>query len=106
MSFDPAIPLLSIYPDKTMFQKDTCTPRFIASLFTIAKTWKHSKCPWTDEWVKKIWCIYTIEFLSAIKEKLKKPFAAAWMDLEVIMLIEVSKRVKDKYRMISPVYGN
>ena len=66
--YDPAIPLLGIYPDKTRIQKDTCTPMFItAALFTIAKTWKQPKCPLTEEWVKKMWYIHTMEYYSAIK---------------------------------------
>ena len=65
-SYDPAILLLGIYPDKTIIQKDTCTPMFIAALFTIAKTWKQPKCPLTDEWIK-MWYIYTMEYYSAIK---------------------------------------
>ena len=60
LPYDPVIPLLGIYPDKTLIQKDTCTPMFTAALFTIAKTWKQPKCPSTDEWIKKIWCIYTM----------------------------------------------
>ena len=56
---DPAIPLPGLYPDKTLIQKDTCTSVFIAALFTIAKTWKQPKCPFTDEWIKKMWHIYT-----------------------------------------------
>ena len=59
---DPAIPLLGIYPEKTLIQKDTCTPVFIAALFTIAKTWKQPKYPLTDEWIKKMWCIYIMEY--------------------------------------------
>ena len=59
--YDPATPLLGIYPDKAIIQKDTCTPMFIAALFTIAKTWKQSKCPLTDEWTKKMWYMYTVE---------------------------------------------
>ena len=58
LPYDPAIPLLGLYPNKTIIQKDTCTPMFIAALFTIAKTWKQPKCPSTDEWVEKMWCIY------------------------------------------------
>ena len=57
LPYDPAIPLLGIYPEKTIIQKDTCTPMFIATLFTIAKTWKQPKCLLTDEWVKKMWYI-------------------------------------------------
>ena len=58
LPFDPAIPLLGIYPEKTMTRKDTCTPMFIAALFTIAKTWKQPKYPSTEEWIKKRWYIY------------------------------------------------
>ena len=67
LPYDPGIPLLSIYPDKTVIQKDTCTPMFIAALFTRAKTWKQPKCPSTDEWIKKMWHIYTMEYYAAIK---------------------------------------
>ena len=62
---------------------------FIAALFTIAKTWKPSKCPLTDEWIKKVWNIYTMEYYSAIKKNEVMPFAATWMDLEIIILSEV-----------------
>ena len=62
LPYDPAIPLPGIYPDKTLTQKDTCTPTFIAALFTIAKTWKQPKCPSTDEWIKKVWYGYTMEY--------------------------------------------
>ena len=62
----PAIPLLGIYPEKTIIQKDTCTPMFTAALFTIARSWKQPKCPSTDEWIK-MWYVYTMEYYSAIK---------------------------------------
>ena len=67
LSYDPAITLLGMYPEKNMVRKDTGTPMFIAALFTIAKTWKHPKCPSTEEWIKKRWYIYTMEYYSAIK---------------------------------------
>ena len=67
LSCDPAIPLLGIYPEKTIIQKETCTIMFIAALFTIARTWKQLKFPSTDEWIKKMWHIYTMEYYSAIK---------------------------------------
>ena len=84
-----------------MVPKDTCTPTFTAALFTIAKTWKQLKCPSTDEWIKKMWYIYTMEYYSAIKKNEIMPFAATWMDLEIIILSEVSQTEKDKYHMIS-----
>ena len=67
--YDPAIPLVGIYPEKTIIQKDTCTPMFTATLFTIARTWKQPKCPSTEEWIKKVWYIYTMEYYSAIKKE-------------------------------------
>ena len=70
---------------------------FIAPLFTIAKTWKQPKCPLTDEWIKKMSYIYTMEYFSATKENEIMPFAATWMDLEIIILSEVSQTEKDKY---------
>ena len=75
-----------MYPDKTLLQKDTCTPMFIAALFTIAKTWKQPKCSSTVEW--------TIEYYSAIKKNEIMPFIATWMDLEIIILSEVSQKEK------------
>ena len=65
--YDPAIPLLGIYPEETKIEKDTCSPMFAAALFTIARTWKQPRCPLTDEWIKKLWYIYTMEYHSAIK---------------------------------------
>ena len=67
LPYDPAIPLLGIYPEETVIQKDTCTPMFIAALFTIASSWKQPKCPSTDEWIRKMWYISTVEYYSAIK---------------------------------------
>ena len=68
LPYDPAIPLLGIYPEKAIIQKESCTTVFTAALFTIARTWKQPKCPSTDEWIKKMWHIYTMEYYSAIKE--------------------------------------
>ena len=79
-------------------------PVFIAALFTIAKTWKQPKCPLTDEWIKM--CnIYTMEYCSAIRKNEIMPFAATWMQLEIIILSEVSQKEKDKYHTISLICG-
>ena len=91
LSYDPAIPLLGIYLEKTVFHNYTCISLFIAALFTIAKTWKQPKCPLTEEWIKKLQYIYTMEYYSAIKKNDIMPFAATWMDLEIITLSEVSQ---------------
>ena len=94
LPYDPAIPLLDIYPEKTIIQKETCTTMFIAPLFTIARTWKQPKCPSTDEWIKKMWHIYTMEYYSAIKGKEIELFAVSWMDLESVIQSEVSQKEK------------
>ena len=64
---------------------------FIAPLFTIARTWKQPKCPTTEEWIKKMWYIYTMEYYSAIKKTEIMPFATTWMDLEIVILNAVSQ---------------
>ena len=99
LPYDLAIPLLGTYPDKTIIQKDICTLMFIAALFTIVKTWKQPKYTLTDEWIKKMWYIYTMEYYSAIKKNEIMPFAATWTDLEIIILNEGSQKEKDKYHM-------
>ena len=107
MHFDLAIPLLGLYPKnpETPIQKNSCTPMFTAAPFTIAKCWKQPKCPSANEWIKKLWYIYTMEFYAAERKKELLPFATAWMELESIMLSEISQAVKDKYHMISPLTG-
>ena len=78
---------------------------FTVALFTIVKSWKKPKCPLTDDWIRKMWYIYTMEYYSAIKKNQIMPFAATWMQLEIIMLSEVSQKEKDKYHMISLISG-
>ena len=88
LPFDPAVPFLGIYPEKTMIRKDTCTLMVSAAQFTIANSWKQPKCPSTEEWIKKMWYVDTMEYYSAIKRKEITAFAATRMDLEIIMLSE------------------
>ena len=104
--FQKAIPLLGLYPKnpETLIQ-NLCTLMFIAAKFTIAKWWKQPKCPSVDEWIKKQWYIYTMEYYAAERKKELLPFPTAWMELESIMLSEISQVVKHKYHMISPISG-
>ena len=105
--FDPAIPLLGIYPKdyKSFYYKDTCTHMFIASLFTIAKTWNQLKCPWRIDWIKKMWHIYTIEYYAAIKNDEFTSSAGKWMKLETIILSKLKQEQKTKHDMFSLISG-
>ena len=94
LPYDPAIPLLGIYSEKTVIQNDTCTPMSIAALFTIARTRKQPKCPSKHEWIKKMWRIYTMEYYSAIKRNETELFVMRWMDLESVIQSEVSQKEK------------
>jgi hypothetical protein len=103
LPYDPAIPLLWIYPKEcnTGYSRGTCTLMFIVVLFTIAKLWKQPRCPTTDEWIKKMWHLYTMEFYSAMKKNEILSFAGKWMELENIILSEVSQAQNTKNRMFS-----
>ena len=89
--YDPAIPLLGLYPEEIKTEKDTCTPVFTAALFTIARTWKQPRCPLTDKWIKQLWHIYTMEYNSAIK-RTHLNLLMRWTKLEPIIQSEVSQR--------------
>jgi hypothetical protein len=104
--YDPVIVLLGIYPkeNKSGYSRDTHRPMLITALFTIAKLWKQPRCPTTDEWIKKMWCIYTMEFYSAIRNNDIR-FEGKRMQLEDIMLSEVSQAQKDKGCMFSLICG-
>ena len=92
--YDPAIPLLGIYPEETKIVKDTCILLFIAALFTIARMWKQPRCSSTEEWIKKLWHIYTMDYYSAIKKNAFESVLMSWMNLEPIIQSEVSQRKK------------
>ena len=96
LPFDLAIPLLGLYPKnpETPIQKNLCTSMFIAAQFTIAKCWKQPRCLSVNEWIKKLWYIYTMEYYAAERKKELLPFETARMELESIMLNEVSQVVK------------
>ena len=98
LPYDPAIPLLGMHTKETRIERDTCTPMFIAALFTIARTWKQPRCPLADEWIRKSWYIYTIEYYSVIKKKAFELVLMRWMKLESIIQNEVSQKEKHKYR--------
>ena len=103
LPYDPAIALLGIYPKDTdaMKRRDTCTLMFLAAMSTIAKLWKEPRCPSKDEWIKKMWFMYTVEYYSAIRKDEYPPFALTWMELEGIMLSEVSQLERDNHPMVS-----
>ena len=96
------------YPRDTgvLMHRGTCTPMFIAALLTIAKVWKEPKCPSTDEWIKKMWLIYTMEYYLAMRKNEIMPFAATWMELEGIMLSERNQSEKDRYHTFSLICGS
>ena len=102
LSQDPAIQLLGVYPkDAKSYHKDMCSAMFIAALFVIVRTWKQYKCPLTKGWIRKMWYIYTMEYYTAEKDNDSLKFAGKWMDLENIILSEVTQTQKDKYNMCS-----
>jgi hypothetical protein len=103
LPYDPAIPLLGLYPKECDigYSRGTCTPMFIAALFTIVKLWKHPRCPTTNEWIKKMWCLHTMEFYSALKKNEILSFVGKWMELENIILSGLSQAQKTKNHMFS-----
>ena len=94
--YDPAIPLLGIHTEEIRIERDTCAPVFTAALFTIAWTWKQPRCPSADEWIRKLWYIYTIEYYSAIKKNAFESVLMKWMKQG-----EVSQKEKHQYIILS-----
>ena len=98
-------PLLVIYTKETRIERDTCTPMFIAALFIIARTWKQPRCPSADEWIRKLWYIYTMEYYSATKNNTFESGLMRWMKLEPIIQTEVSQKEKHQYSILTHIYG-
>ena len=103
---DPAIPLLGIYPKNSLVcNKDTCSIMFIAALFIIARSWKEPRCPSMEEWIPKMWYIYTMEYYSAIKHNEFMKFLGKWVELENIILSEFTQSQKNAHGMQSLISG-
>ena len=113
---DPAIPLLGIHTKETRIERDTYTPMFIAALFIIARTWKQPRCPSADEWIRKLWYVYTMDkkavqlglglgLGSAIKKNTFESVLMRWMKLEPIIHCEVSQKEKHRYSILMHIYG-
>ena len=101
LPYDPAIPLLGICPEKIIIQNDTCTPMFIAALFTIARTCKQCRCPSIDEKTKKLWYVHTMEYYSAIKRNKFESVELRWMNLESAIQSEGSQKEKKSYHILT-----
>ena len=101
---DPAIPLLGVYPEDAG-KKDTCSTKFIAALFVIARSWKEPRCPSTEKWIENMWYIYTMEYYSAIKNSEFIKFLGKWMDLEGIILSKVTQSQRNSHDMHSLISG-
>ena len=103
---DTGIPMLSINPkDAPTCNKDTCSIMFIATLFIIARSWKEPRCPSREEWIEKMWYVYTVEYYSTIKKNEFMKFLGKWMDLEGIILSEVTQSQKNSHNIYSLISG-
>ena len=105
LPYDPAIPLLGIHTKEIRIEREMCTPMFIAALFIIARTWKQPSCPSADEWIRKLWYIYTMEYYSATKKNTFESVLMRWMKLEPIIQSEVSQKEKHQYSILTHIYG-
>ena len=105
LPYFPAIPLLGRHTKDTRSERDTCIPMFIATLLVIARTWKQPRYPSADEWIRKLWYIFTVEYYSALKKNSFEPVLMRWMKLEPIILSEVRQKDKDRYNILTHIYG-
>ena len=104
LQYDPAISLLGIHTEETRIERNTFTPMFITALFIVARTWKQPRCPSADKWIKKLWCIHTMDYYSAIKKNTFE-LVLRWMKLEPITQSEVSQKEKHQYSILMHIYG-
>ena len=105
LPYDPAIPLLGIHNEEPRIERDTCTPMFIATLILIARTWKQPRRPSADEWIRKLWYIYTMECYSTIKNNTFELVLMRWMKLEPIIQSEISQKERHHYSNLTHIYG-
>ena len=102
---NPEIPLLGMHTEETRIERDMCTSMFIAALFIIARTWKQPRWPSADEWIRKLWYIYTMEYYSAIKKNTFESVLMRWMKLDPVIQSEVSQKEKHQYSILTHIYG-
>ena len=105
LPYDPAIPLLGIHTEEARIERDTCTPMFITAQFTIARIWKQPRCPLADEWIRKLWYIYTMEYYSATEKNVFESVPMRWVKLQPIIQSEVSQKEKEQYSILMHIYG-
>ena len=103
--YDSAIPLLGIYPEENKIERDTCILLFIAAPYTIARICKQPRSPSTDEWIKKLWYVYTMDYYSAINRNIFESVLMRWVNLEPIIQNKVSQKEKDKFYVLTHIYG-
>ena len=105
LPYDPAIPLVGIHTEEARNERNMCTPKFIAALFIIARTWKQPTYPSADKWIRKLWFTYTMEYYSAIKKNTFESVLMRWMKLEPTIQSEVSQKEKYQYSILTHIYG-
>ena len=105
LPYDPAIPLLGIYTEETRIERDTCTSVFISALFIIAMTRKQPRCPSADEWIRKLWYIYTMEYYSDIKKNIFESVLMRWIKLDPNIQSEVSQKERKQYNILRHIHG-
>ena len=105
LPYDPEIPLLGIHTEETRRERDTCIPMFISALFIIARTWKQPRCPSADEWIRKQWYTYTMEYYLAFKKNKFESVLMRWVKLEPIIQSKVSQKEKHQYNILMHIYA-